>query len=75
MNINRDKISSTDQILKEGDQLCITYFESPIDVVVYKKTLRQETVYFETTYIQDENLVKGEAEVRTAVQKWLKEIP
>ena len=66
MNINRDKISSTDQMLKEGDQLCITYFESPIDVVVYKKTLRQETVYFETTYIQDENLVKGEAEVRTA---------
>lgn len=65
MNINRDKISSTDQILKEGEQLCITYFESPIDIVVYKETLREETVYYDTTYIQDEELTQGESEVRT----------
>lgn len=65
MNINRDKISSTDQILKEGEQLCITYFESPIDVVVYKQTLREETIYYETTYVEDEELIQGESEVRT----------
>lgn len=64
MNINRDKISSTDQILKEGDTLCITYFESPIDVVVYKETLRQETLFYETTYIQDDTLLQGESEVK-----------
>ncbi len=64
MNINRDKISSTDQILKEGEKLCITYFESPIDVVVYKKTLRAETVFYDTTYIQDEDLLQGDSQVR-----------
>lgn len=64
MNINRDKISSIDQILKEGEELCITYFESPIDVVVYKKTLKAETIYYDTTYVQDEELSKGESEVK-----------
>ena len=64
MNINRDKISSTDQILKEGEKLCITYFESPIDVVVYKKTLRAETVFYDTTYIQDDDLLQGESQVK-----------
>lgn len=65
MNINRDKISSTEQILKEGEQLCITYFESPLDIVVYKKTLRSETIFYDTTYMQDDNLLQGESEVRT----------
>lgn len=64
MNINKDKISSTDQILKEGEELCITYFESPIDVVVYKKTLRQETIFYDTTYVQDEELTTGESEIK-----------
>lgn len=64
MNINRDKISSTDQILKEGEQLCITYFESPIDVVVYKEALREETIFYDTTYVEDEELAQGEQEVK-----------
>ena len=64
MNINRDKISSTDQVLEEGDQLCVTYFESPIDVVVTKESLRLVPVYYETSYVEDETLLIGESQVR-----------
>jgi murein DD-endopeptidase MepM/ murein hydrolase activator NlpD len=64
MNLNRDKISSVDQALEEGDQLCVTYFESPIDVVVTKESLRLVPVYYDTTYVEDETLLIGESEVR-----------
>jgi murein DD-endopeptidase MepM/ murein hydrolase activator NlpD len=64
MNLNRDKISSVDQALVEGDQLCVTYFESPIDIVVSKDSLRQVPVYYETTYVEDENILIGESQVR-----------
>ena len=64
MNINRDKISSVDQALNEGDQLCVTYFESPIDIVVYRDRLRSVPVYYETTYVEDESILIGESEVR-----------
>ncbi|MBR3349547.1 MAG: M23 family metallopeptidase [Solobacterium sp.] len=66
MNLNRDKISSVDQALKEGDELCVTYFESPIDVVVTKESLRLVPVYYETTYVEDETLLIGESQVRQA---------
>lgn len=64
MNINRDKISSTDQVLPEGESLCVTYFESPIDIVVTKQTLRQESVFFETQYTEDDSMTIGTQEVR-----------
>ena len=64
MNLNRDKISSVDQALEEGDELCVTYFESPIDIVVTKDSLRQVPIYYETTYVEDENILIGESEVR-----------
>ena len=64
MNINRDKISSVDQLLKEGDELCVTYFTPPIDIIVEKDSLRQMPVYFETAYVEDSNLILGEREVR-----------
>ena len=64
MNINRDKISSVDQVLKEGDELCVTYFTPPIDIIVEKDNFRQVPVYFETAYVEDANLLLGEREVR-----------
>ena len=64
MMLNSDQISSVDQVLSEGMQLCVTYFESPIDVTVYRQTLRSETVFFETTYTTDETMLEGESEVR-----------
>lgn len=64
MNLNREKITSVDQLLKEGDELCVTYFTPPIDVIVEKESFRQMPVYFETAYVEDANLLLGEREVR-----------
>lgn len=64
MNINRDQISSTDQVLPEGMKLCVTYFESPVDIVVYRETFREETVFYNTTYSTDDTMEQGESEVR-----------
>lgn len=61
MMINSDQISSVDQVLSEGMQLCVTYFESPIDVTVYRQTLRSETVFFDTVYTTDETMLAGES--------------
>lgn len=59
MNINRDKISSVDQVLSEGEVLCVTYFNSPIDIIVTKESLRQETVYADTDYVENAELRQG----------------
>lgn len=64
MNINRDKIKSTDQVLTEGEKLCVTYFESPIDITVYRQSLKEETVYYDTAYSDDNTLMKGQSEIR-----------
>lgn len=63
MNINRDQIFSVDQVLEEGMKLCVTYFESPLDITVYKQSLREETVFFDTSYTTDENMPEGEQKV------------
>lgn len=63
MNINRDKIKSTDQVLTEGEKLCVTYFESPLDIVVYKERLKAETVYYDTYYSEDNTLLRGQSQV------------
>ena len=63
MNINRDQISSVDQVLKEGEQLCVTYFRSPIDVVVSRQALRKEAVYFKTEYQEDETMLVNTSQV------------
>ena len=59
MNINKDKISSTDQVLSEGEQLCVTYFNSPIDVVVNRETMKKESIDYETVYEEDSSLREG----------------
>ena len=63
MNINRDKIQSTDQVLSEGEQLCVTYFESPIDIVIEKESMKKEPIYPETVYEEDETLREGNTQV------------
>lgn len=60
MNINRDKISSIDQVLSEGEQLCITYFTSPIDVVVKKERLQKEPIFFKIVYSLDNTIRVGQ---------------
>lgn len=63
MNINRDKISGPDQVLAEGEQLCVTYFNSPIDVVVTKESMKKEPIYAETVYVTNTELRKGITQV------------
>lgn len=66
MNINRDKITSTDQILSEGEVLCVTYFTSPIDIIVTKETMKKEPIVAETIYQTDPSIREGET-LRTQV--------
>lgn len=62
MNINSDKISDVDQVLEEGDTLCVTYFNSPLTVNVTKEALREEQIYPDVQYHTDDSLMKGEQE-------------
>jgi len=66
MNINRDKITSVDQILPEGEELCVTYFTSPIDIIVTKETMKKEPIVAETIYQTDSSIREGET-VRTQI--------
>ena len=59
MNINHDKISSTDQVLSEGEELCVTYFTPIIDVVVNKESMKKEIIYPSTEYTEDETIRAG----------------
>lgn len=59
MNINRDKISSVDQVLSEGEQLCVTYFTPIIDIVVNKESMKKEVIYPSTEYTEDETIRVG----------------
>ena len=66
MNINRDKITSIEQILSEGEELCVTYFTSPIDIIVTRESMKKEPIVAETIYQTDPNIREGET-VRTQV--------
>lgn len=71
MNINRDKISSTDQVLREGDQLCVTYFDPIFDITVTRERMKKEEIYPETVYTEDETIREGKTELLTkGVSGW-----
>ncbi len=60
LTINADKLVSTDQILKVGDQLNVTYFNSPISIKVVKERVVKETIYpGKTVYIRDNTIREG----------------
>lgn len=64
--INPDVLKSTEQILQVGMKLNVTYFDSPINVVVTRERLVKETVYPPTTkYITDPILHEGLRVVQT----------
>ncbi|MEG0076988.1 M23 family metallopeptidase [Anaerorhabdus sp.] len=66
VNINDDILTSVDQVLSPGTQLNVTYFQSPIDVVVMKESLRKRdeepagTIYQEdpTMYTNEEEVIQ-----------------
>ena len=60
MMLNPNQIFSVDQILTPGMVLNVTYFTSPITVIVTKESLRLEDVYPEQTIvIEDDDLYVG----------------
>lgn len=64
MLLNPDKITSTDQILEPGMLLNVTYFTSPITVVVTKERLAVEDVYPQSPlYVEDVTLYQGSSQV------------
>lgn len=81
ININRDQLTSKDQILQAGMKLCITYFESPIDIIVNRQKLLKEDIYFSTVTKEDDTLLKDTTQVLQAgmngsrnalyVEKWI----
>lgn len=63
--LNPDILSNVNQVITPGTTLNITYYTSPITVVVTKERLSQEIIYPEAPlYIQDPDLRAGVSEVR-----------
>jgi murein DD-endopeptidase MepM/ murein hydrolase activator NlpD len=66
LTINSDILKSTEQILQAGMKLNVTYFDSPINVIVTRERLVKETVYPKSTkYVTDPTLREGLRVVQT----------
>lgn len=66
LTINADLLKSTEQILPAGMKLNVTYFDSPINVIVTRERLVKETVYPKSTkYVTDPTLREGLRVVQT----------
>lgn len=75
MMLNQDVLSSEKQIITPGMQLNVTYYTSPLTIVVTKQDLSQQFVYPENpTYVQDESLSAGEAKIIVQEEAGLKNV-
>ena len=62
------QLKSREQLLKEGEELNVTFFDSPINVIVEKETTNQEVVYPQgPKYIMDPTLREGV--IKTTVEE------
>lgn len=53
-------IKSREQLIKEGDQLNVTFFDSPINVIVKKRNVKKEVVYAASAqFVEDPTLAEG----------------
>lgn len=75
LTINNDKIKSLSQILEVGMELNVTYFNSPINVVVTREKLQKETVYPSSTiYIKDPTMQEGYSVIQTREELGYKDV-
>jgi len=75
VTINSESIKSVNQILEVGSELNVTYFNSPINVVVTKERLAKETVYPQSTmYIKDNTMQEGFSVVQTKEELGYKDV-
>jgi len=64
--LNSDKLKSENQILVPGTVLNVTYYTSPITVVVTKEKLTQEVIYPDNPiYREDETMTAGSRQIIT----------
>lgn len=53
-------IKSADQLIKVGDKLNVTFFDSPVNVIVKKRVVTDEVIYpASTKYVNDPSLREG----------------
>ena len=73
--LNKDILSSEDQILVPGTELNVTYYTSPITITVTKRRLTQEAIAPDTPiYREDESIPYGKTEIITAEQFGLRNV-
>ena len=66
ISINSDKLSTEYQILVPGTVLNVSYFDSPLSVVVTKERFAKEIVYPDTTlYVKDNTIREGLSVIKT----------
>ena len=66
ISINSDKLQSENQILIPGTVLNVSYFDSPLSVVVTKERFAKEIVYPQTTlYVKDNTIREGLSTIKT----------
>ena len=66
ISINSDVLKSENQILVPGTVLNVSYFDSPLSVVVTKERFASEIVYPQTTlYVKDNTIREGLSVVKT----------
>lgn len=67
LSINADVLKSEKQVLEVGSKLNVTYFNSPINVIVKRERLTSEPVYPQSTlYVPDSSLREGLTRVQTS---------
>lgn len=75
VSINADRIKSVNQILEPGMLLNVTYFNSPITVVVMRERQADEIIYPQRTlFLPDPNLREGLTRVATREQNGTKRV-
>lgn len=66
LSINSDILRSEKQVLEVGLKLNVTYFNSPINVIVKRERLTSEPVYPQSTlYVPDNTLREGLSQLQT----------
>ena len=75
LSINADVLTSENQILLPGTTLNVSYFNSPLSVVVTKERFAQEIVYPPTTkYVKDASIREGLSVIKTNDKTGLKNV-
>lgn len=75
VTINNETLKTVNQVLEVGSVLNVTYFNSPINVIVTRERLAKETVYPQSTlYVKDPNMQEGYSVIQTREENGYKNV-